>query len=108
MQVSAYPVQFGVDYPDRDLDRLTTLFRIFVAIPILVVLGTVSGERWTEMYKVGNTNTVYYVATTGGILFAGPLLMILFRKKYPRWWFDWNLELPAIQQQGQCLPGADG
>jgi hypothetical protein len=19
--------------------------------------------------------------------------MILFRQKYPRWWFDWNLEL---------------
>jgi hypothetical protein len=29
----------------------------------------------------------------GGMLFLGPLLMILFRRKYPRWWFDWNLEL---------------
>jgi len=27
------------------------------------------------------------------LLFFGPLLMILFRQKYPRWWFDWNLEL---------------
>jgi hypothetical protein len=27
------------------------------------------------------------------MLFLGPLLMILFRQKYPRWWFDWNLEL---------------
>src|SRR5438128_9865109 len=29
----------------------------------------------------------------GGLLFFGPLLMILFRRKYPRWWYDWNLEL---------------
>jgi hypothetical protein len=40
----SYPVQFDVDFPARPLDRLTTAFRIFVAIPILVVLGTVSGE----------------------------------------------------------------
>ena len=32
-------------------------------------------------------------AAAGGLLFVGPLLMILFRRKYPRWWFDWNLEL---------------
>jgi hypothetical protein len=31
---AGYPVQFSVDYPDRPLDRLTTLFRIFVVIPI--------------------------------------------------------------------------
>jgi hypothetical protein len=33
------------------------------------------------------------VVGAGGALFLGPLLMILFREKYPRWWFDWNLEL---------------
>jgi len=43
MQEPQYPVQFSVDYPERDLDRLTTFFRIFVAIPILIVIGTVSG-----------------------------------------------------------------
>jgi hypothetical protein len=43
----AYPVRFTVDYPDRPLDRLTTAFRIFVAIPIMIVLGAVSGgESW--------------------------------------------------------------
>jgi Domain of unknown function (DUF4389) len=99
VQVATYPVEFSVDYPDRDLDRLTTIFRIFVAIPILIVLGSVSGERWTEMYKAGNTTTVSYVATAGGILFAGPLLMILFRRKYPRWWFDWNLELQRFSNR---------
>jgi hypothetical protein len=43
MQEAQYPVQFSVDYPDRDLNRLTTFFRIFVAIPILIILATVSG-----------------------------------------------------------------
>ena len=89
-QQEAYPVRFTVDYPDRPLDRLTTGFRIFVAIPILIVLGTVSGGGGWE-WSNGNTRTA--AAGAGGLLFFGPLLMILFRQKYPRWWFDWNLEL---------------
>jgi hypothetical protein len=36
------------------------------------------------------------VVGAGGVLVAGPLLMILFRQKYPRWWFDWNLELTRL------------
>ncbi|MEA2526661.1 MAG: hypothetical protein QOF73_3888, partial [Thermomicrobiales bacterium] len=43
MNQAAYPVQFSVDYPDRTLDRVKTLFRPIVAIPILIVLGAVSG-----------------------------------------------------------------
>jgi hypothetical protein len=88
-QPSTYPVQFSVDYPDRQLNRVTTFFRIFVAIPILILLGTVSGGTWQWTYENGTT----VVAGAGGLLFFGPLLMILFRRKYPRWWFDWNLEL---------------
>jgi hypothetical protein len=86
--LSRYPVQFNVDYPDRSLNRLTTAFRIFVAIPILIVLGTVSGSSiaWSG-------ESAAAVSGAGGLLFLGPLLMILFRGKYPRWWFDWNLEL---------------
>jgi hypothetical protein len=90
MQQAAYPVQFSVDYPDRPLNRLTTAFRIFVAIPILIVLGTVSGGTWQWSYGNGSRAVA---AGAGGLLFFGPLLMILFRQKYPRWWFDWNLEL---------------
>ena len=40
-----YPVRFAVDYPDRDLNRLTTFFRIFTVIPIAIVLGSVGGQR---------------------------------------------------------------
>jgi hypothetical protein len=86
----AYPVNLSVEYPDRPLDRLTTAFRIFVAIPIMIVLGAVSGTTWSYYSSSG---TVHVVAGAGGLLFLGPLLMILFRQKYPRWWFDWNLEL---------------
>ncbi len=86
----AYPVNLSVEYPDRPLDRLTTAFRIFVAIPIMIVLGAVSGTTWSFYSSSG---TVHVVAGAGGLLFLGPLLMILFRQKYPRWWFDWNLEL---------------
>jgi hypothetical protein len=89
-QQPEYPVQFSVDYPDRDLNRVTTAFRIFTIIPIAIVLSTVSGGTWQWSYGHGATTTV---VLAGGLLFIGPLLMILFRKKYPRWWFDWNLEL---------------
>lgn len=83
----AYPARYEVDYPDRPLNRLTTFFRVFTAIPIVIVLASVSGTG----YSAGDAYTSMVAA--GGLLFAGPLLMILFRKKYPRWWFDWNQEL---------------
>jgi hypothetical protein len=91
MQPAIYPVQFSVDYPDRPLNRLTTAFRLFVAIPILIVLGSVTGGTWE--WSTRNNTTVAVAAGAGGLLFFAPLLMIVFRRKYPRWWFDWNLEL---------------
>jgi hypothetical protein len=84
-----YPVQFSVDYPDRPLNRLTTAFRIFVVIPIAIVLASVSGDTVVS----GSNGAWFALSGAGGALFVGPLLMILFRQKYPRWWFDWNLEL---------------
>jgi hypothetical protein len=89
-QADPYPVRFSVQYPDRPLNRLSTFFRIFVAIPILIVLGAVAGAGWQWTY---DHNTMVFAAGTGGLLFFAPLLMVLFRRKYPRWWFDWNLEL---------------
>lgn len=65
--INNYPVTLNIDYPE-ELDKFTTFFRIFYAIPILIVLSFLSG-----------------------ILFPSTLLMILFRQKYPKWWFDWNL-----------------
>jgi hypothetical protein len=85
----SYPLTYSVDYPDRELSRLSSFFRLFAAIPIAIVLGTVEGAN----YSVSSGNSSTQIATAGGILIAGPVLMILFRKKYPRWWFDWNLQL---------------
>ena len=90
MNGTSYPVSFSVDYPDRQLDRVTSFFRIFTVIPIGIVLGTVAGGTWEWSYRNGTSGAA---AGAGGLLFFGPLLMILFRQKYPRWWFDWNLEL---------------
>jgi Domain of unknown function (DUF4389) len=87
----AYPVQFSVAYPDRDLNRATTFFRIFAAIPILIVLGAVDGG--TSYTSRAGHYSWSFAAGAGGLLVFGPLLMIVFRQKYPRWWFDWNLQL---------------
>jgi hypothetical protein len=90
MPTNPYPVQFAVDYPDRPLNRLTTFFRPLVAIPIAIVLGTVNGGTVQLGTEGGRPATI---AAAGGLLFAGPLLMIVFRQKYPGWWQDWNREL---------------
>jgi hypothetical protein len=84
----AYPVQFSVEYPDRALNRLTTAFRLIVAIPIAIVAATIGGDSYA-----GSEHSWGIAGGTSGLLVLAPLLMILFRKKYPRWWFDWNLEL---------------
>ncbi len=84
-----YPVQYLVDYPDRPLNRLTTFFRLLLVIPIAIVLALVEGG-YTYGYGQGRAVTI---AAAGGLLVLPALLMILFRQKYPRWWFDWNREL---------------
>ncbi len=80
-----YALRFSVDYPDRDLDKLSSALRIFWVIPIAIVLGGIgiyggdfSGGGWV---------------TFAGVIFIAPLLMILFRQKYPRWWWDFNVQL---------------
>jgi Domain of unknown function (DUF4389) len=90
MESSAYPVRFSVEYPDRPLNRLTTAFRLFVAIPIVIVAAALGGH---EGGAAAGEHGWRVAGGTGGLLFLAPLLMIVFRQKYPRWWFDWNLEL---------------
>ena len=87
---SGYPLTFGVDYPDRSLNRVTTAFRIFTVIPIAIVLGVIGG--YSGSWDGGGQTTTVAIGGTG-LLFLPPLLMIVFREKYPRWWCDWNREL---------------
>ena len=70
-----YPVFFEVEYPDGPQNRLKAAFRIILGIPIMVV------------------QTILGWGTQGGFLLFAPALMIVFRQKYPRWWFNFNLEL---------------
>jgi len=88
---TVHPVRFSVDYPDRELNRLSTAFRIFTVIPIAIVLGTIGGYS-TQWGDATGTSTTVAIGGTG-LLAIPPLLMIVFREKYPRWWFDWNFEL---------------
>jgi hypothetical protein len=87
--VNEYPVQFAVEYPDRPLNRLATAFRIFTVIPIFIVLASLGGGYggWGggEGWRAGIGGA--------GLLFLPVLLMLVFREKYPRWWYDWNREL---------------
>ena len=88
--MSPYPVSFSAAYPDRPLNRLTTALRVFTVIPIAIVLGSIAG--YSNQYEASGESATVVIGGTG-LLFVPPLLMILFRQKYPRWWFDWNLEL---------------
>lgn len=85
---SSHPVTLTIDYPDRDLNRLTSVFRVILILPIVAILVLVSGPGWDTSEHAARLPFV-----AGGILFFPTLLMLLFRWKYPRWWFDWNVNL---------------
>ena len=87
--VEGYPVRFEVDYPER-LDRLSSALRIFWVIPIAIVYGALAPSTF-ETPGDGQA-AVFIAGAGGGVLFFPVLLMLLFRRKYPRWWFDWNRE----------------
>jgi hypothetical protein len=84
----AYPAKLAIDYPDRKLNRLTTFFRIFTVIPIAIILCLLVGAS----FHWGNGQWSPQFGMVG-LLILPTILMLLFRKKYPRWWFDWNLAL---------------
>jgi uncharacterized membrane protein len=81
-QPPPYPLTFDVDYPDRELDRVTTGFRLILAIPLLILLG---------LFARGHP------ASAGLLLFLPVLALLVLRQKYPRWWFDFNLLLVRLE-----------
>jgi len=87
--VSQYPVSLSIDYPVRNLNRLTTFFRLFIVIPIAIILCLIVGanSRSDEAFAWN------YQYAAAGLIALPIVLMLLFRQKYPRWWFDWNLAL---------------
>ncbi len=96
---TGYAARLEVDYPER-LDRLTTFLRIIWIIPIAIILGLVSGtgETVTTTYILSEAGEIVDMTrdTAGGLvtgLAAATALMIIFRQRYPRWWFDFSREL---------------
>ncbi len=87
--VSSYPVQFDVDFPARPLDRLSTALRLFLALPIVFILTALSGDTFGD----GDHSTRNEIVIGGVAVFLPLVLMLVVRRKYPRWWFDWNLNL---------------
>ena len=97
----SYPARLDIDYPEK-LDRLSTFFRLIWAIPAVVILSLLTAnatETVTVVTEAGET--VSRVTQTGagisGGLFVATMLMILFRLRYPRWWFDFARELTRFE-----------
>ena len=82
----SFPATLQIDYPDRELNRLSSFLRPITVIPIAIVLALVSGPSL-------RTETSRYALGSGGITFLATVLMLVFRGTYPRWWFDWNVAL---------------
>ncbi|SMN12147.1 POSSIBLE TRANSMEMBRANE PROTEIN [uncultured Candidatus Thioglobus sp.] len=78
-----YPVQLSIEYSDKS-NRVTVFFRLVMVIPIYIVLALLGG------FDIGG-DLSFIIG--GGMLFLAPLLLILFRQKYPKWWFDWGLQI---------------
>lgn len=74
-----YPVRLSIEYPDRPLNRVTTGFRLVLALPIVALMYLLSWGR------------------SSGLLTLPVAAMLLFRRKYPRWWFDWQLQLARFE-----------
>lgn len=91
-QTASYPARLEIDYPEK-LDRLTTLLRAIWAIPILVIMALLTaGGGETVVTETGETiQTTGWQIASG--LFLATMLMIVFRERYPRWWFDFSREL---------------
>jgi len=93
LAMEIYPARLTIDRPET-LDRVTTLLRFLWIIPIGVILTLVSGDRSTavtisetgERVRTGGTSIVFSIA-------AATALMLLFRQRYPRWWFDFQIAL---------------
>ncbi len=83
---NAFPASLTIDYPSRPLDRLSTFFRPVALVPITIILGLITRP-------VIRFNPPSGACIAGGSLFLATAFMLMTRRKYPRWWFDWNLEL---------------
>jgi hypothetical protein len=87
-----YPASLSIDYSEKS-NRLTVVFRLVLAIPILIILILLTSSGHGSEHATEGVDGVHDGFHYVGILFLPTLLMIVFRRKYPKWWFDWNLAL---------------
>lgn len=102
-KTAEYAARLDIDYPEK-LDRLTSFFRVIWIIPIAIILGLVSGAGETVTNTVILNEAGEIIRTTretvGGLasgLAAATALMIIFRQRYPRWWFNFSRELTRLE-----------
>lgn len=72
-EAPTYPLRFDIEYPEK-LSRLLIFVKLIFAIPVYLMFSLLSAS----------------------IPFAA-FFAILFRKKYPRWWFDYSVSLLKFQ-----------
>jgi len=84
-----YPASLSIDAFDGVRDKLTTFFRPFVAVPILIILGLLGGGSMAGWQQ----SPWSFEFPVAAVVFVPTVLMLLFQQKYPRWWFDWNLAI---------------
>jgi len=89
-----YPVELNVDYSEQS-DRLTTFFRLVLVIPILIILSLLTnGDVYNNEV---DDNSITWAAS--GIVVIPTILLLVFRRKYPKWWYDWNLALTKFSMR---------
>ena len=103
VQASSYPARLNIDYPEK-LNRVSTLFRLVWAIPIFVILALLTATATDTVTVITNSGEVVSRITTTGLgiaggLFVATMLMIVFRQRYPRWWFDFALALSRFSNR---------
>ncbi len=92
-----YAARLEVDYPE-ELDRLTTFFRLIWVIPIAVIGALVSTTGSVTIVNEAG-EVVRQVGGIGGSLAVATALMIVFRRRYPRWWFNFARELARFESR---------
>lgn len=94
-----YAARLEIDYPTDELNRVTTAFRIFMIIPILIILALISGGGGFGAWRSGAARGWSGGGSVAGGIVIATALMIIFRQRYPHWWFTFLRELARFEHR---------